>query len=424
VGNVTVYADNSAVNGTTYFYRVAAVNGVGEGAQSNEVSATPAAAATVPAAPSITATAGNSTVGLSWSAPANGGSAITGYKVYRGTSAGTETLLATVGNVTVYADNSAVNGTTYFYRVAAVNGVGEGAQSNEVSATPASAPGAPSLSASAGSGTVALSWSAPSNGGSSITGYKVYRGTSAGSETLLQTVGNVTSYDDNTVTGVTTYFYRVAAVNGVGEGAQSNEVSATPAVSSAAFPRTGVLDTFARSAGSLGANWQSPGLADPGTVLIAASGSTASNSASAGSATWNLSLGADQEAYLTVPVLPAAGNFLQVAARVSTQTPSTLSCYFLRVIPSSSRFELRKKINGAGSTLITSFTAPFAAGDAMGLQVSGFTLTAYRKPGNGAWVPVGSATDAAIAGGGYVSFTLGDTTTRGATFGGGTIPGG
>ena len=71
------------------------MNSVGEGARSNERSATPAAPATAPGAPTLnSATAGNGSVALAWSAPASdGGSAITGYKVYRGTSSGGETLL-------------------------------------------------------------------------------------------------------------------------------------------------------------------------------------------------------------------------------------------------------------------------------------------------------------------------------------------
>src|SRR5262249_56615011 len=102
-------------------------------------------------------------VALTWSAPgSNGGAAITGYKVYRGTSAGGETLLATLGNVTSWTDAAATNGTTYFYKVSAVNSVGEGAKSNELSATPsqpATVPGAPSLStATGGNASVVLTW--------------------------------------------------------------------------------------------------------------------------------------------------------------------------------------------------------------------------------------------------------------------------
>ena len=88
----------------------------------------------------------------------------------------------------------------------------------------AAAPAAPALSgASGGTGSVALQWSAPvSDGGSAITGYNIYRGTASGGETLLTQVGNVTSYTDTSVTNGATYYYKVSAVNGVGESALSN----------------------------------------------------------------------------------------------------------------------------------------------------------------------------------------------------------
>jgi hypothetical protein len=95
----------------------------------------------VPAAPSLaSATPGAGTVGLQWSAPAwNGGSAVSGYDIYRGTASGAESLLAQVGNVTSYTDSTVTNGTPYYYKVSAVNSVGEGAQSGELSATPVGA---------------------------------------------------------------------------------------------------------------------------------------------------------------------------------------------------------------------------------------------------------------------------------------------
>jgi len=74
---------------------------------------------------------------------------------------------------------------------------------------------------------VQLTWSPPaSNGGSPITGYNVYRGTVSGGETLLTSVGNVTSFKDTSTTRGQTYFYRVTAVNAVGEGPASSEASA------------------------------------------------------------------------------------------------------------------------------------------------------------------------------------------------------
>src|SRR5439155_447291 len=90
---------------------------------------TPPPSPTAPGAPTgLRATAGDAQVALAWSAPAgDGGSLITGYDVYRGTTSGGETLLASVGTGTSYTDNNVTNGQTYYYRVSAVNGVGEGA---------------------------------------------------------------------------------------------------------------------------------------------------------------------------------------------------------------------------------------------------------------------------------------------------------
>jgi PKD repeat protein len=96
-------------------------------------------------------------------------------------------------------------------------------------------PGAPTgLAASAGNGQVSLSWAAPaSNGGVNITSYKVYRGTSSGTENVLTSggcsgLGAVLSCTDTGLTNGQAYFYKVSAVNALGEGKLSNEASATP----------------------------------------------------------------------------------------------------------------------------------------------------------------------------------------------------
>ncbi len=106
-----------------------------------------------------------------------------------------------------------------------------------ITATPlqGTVPGAPSgLTASAGNGQVSLSWTPPaSDGGVNITSYRVYRGTASGSETLLTSggcggLGAVTSCTDTGLTNGQAYYYKVTAVNALGEGAQSNEATATP----------------------------------------------------------------------------------------------------------------------------------------------------------------------------------------------------
>ncbi len=209
LGLVTTYNDTAVTNGTTYYYKLTAL----------------------PGAPILdSATPSDHTVSLTWSAPAsNGGSAVTGYRVYRSTTSGNETLLATVGLVTAYADTSAVNGSTYYYVVSAVNSVGEGVRSNERSAMPVTTPDAPSLITAIPGNSVTLTWNAPAaNGGSPITGYHVYRSTTSGNETLLATLGLVTTYADETTDNGTTYYYEVSAFSVVGEGGLSNELSATP----------------------------------------------------------------------------------------------------------------------------------------------------------------------------------------------------
>lgn len=103
-------------------------------------------AGTAPGAPTgLTAASGNTQATLNWMAPAsNGGVNITSYKVYRGTASGTETLLTIggcggLGPVLSCTDTGLANGQAYFYKVSAVNAIGEGALSNEASATPAAA---------------------------------------------------------------------------------------------------------------------------------------------------------------------------------------------------------------------------------------------------------------------------------------------
>src|SRR5262249_19583514 len=137
---------------------------------------------TTPTAPSLnSATAGTNSVALAWTAPSsNSGSAITGYKVYRSTSTGTETLLTTLGNTTNWTDTGLSAGVTYYYQLTALNAIGESARSAERSAVPTSpdstAPSKPSGLAAPLTGTaqVALTWNA-STDNVGVTGYQIIR---------------------------------------------------------------------------------------------------------------------------------------------------------------------------------------------------------------------------------------------------------
>src|SRR5262249_35921386 len=185
----------------------------------------------------------------------NGGSAVTGYRVYRGTTSGGETLFTTLGNVTSWTDTSVTNGTTYYYKVSAVNAVGESVASNELSAMPATTPGPPTLTGAVPGNSVTLTWTPPTNtGGGGITGSKIYRGTTSGGETPLITVGNITTYTDETTTYGTTYYYEVSALTSAGEGPRSNEMSATPIVA----PSAPTLNSANAGNGSVALAWSAP----------------------------------------------------------------------------------------------------------------------------------------------------------------------
>jgi hypothetical protein len=217
-------------NEVTYSFTVAATNSVGTGPVSNALSARPGEA---PSAPQSLATSPNlaAGIGLSWQAPlSSGSSSVSGYRIYRGTTSGTASLLATVGNVLSFTDTAAANGGQYVYQVAAVNGFGQGLRSTEAAAQRGTAPSAPqAVSATTGGQGITVRWSSPAaNGGSPITSYRIYRGTASGSETLLASVGpDITNYLDKSVGRKTRYLYRVTAVNVLGESVPSNEVTAT-----------------------------------------------------------------------------------------------------------------------------------------------------------------------------------------------------
>jgi large repetitive protein len=131
----TSFTDTTVTNGTKYFYFIEAVNSTGSSSPSNEASATPTTGVVIPPVPTnLTATAGNSEVTLNWNTTVGA----TSYNVFRGTTAGGENTAAIAQNLTAttFVDNTATNGVTYFYKVAAVNTAGVSGLSNEVSATP------------------------------------------------------------------------------------------------------------------------------------------------------------------------------------------------------------------------------------------------------------------------------------------------
>jgi len=229
IGNVTTFTSTGLTNGQIYYFKVAAINAIGTGANSTEACATPTTLPTAPQA--FTAVPGNMQVMLSWAVPASSGSsAITGYNVYSGITSNVERLLTTTGNMTAYTSTELANGQVYYFKVAAINAVGTGVNATEVSTMPVGPPANPqTLTATPGNGQVILNWATPaSNGGSAISGYDVYRGTTSGGEALLTRLGVVLAYTDTGLTNGQVYYYQVSALNAAGEGARSTEANAMP----------------------------------------------------------------------------------------------------------------------------------------------------------------------------------------------------
>ena len=196
---------------------------------SNEVTVTAGVAAqSAPSAPSsLTASLDSSTVTLGWAPPASPGNpAFTRYDIYRGTASGQRSLLTSVpAGATTYSEARPPSGTTWFYTVRAVNTVGSGADSNEVSTagSAAGAPGQPTLSATASSTAVDLTWTADAGGGAADK-WVILR-----DNVQLARVTDPTarSYRDSTVVRGASYTYKVRAVNAVGSSPNSNPVTVT-----------------------------------------------------------------------------------------------------------------------------------------------------------------------------------------------------
>ena len=217
----TSYVNTGASTGTTYYYRVKAVNrnGMASG-YSNIVSGKAKAAA--PAAPSVTA--GNSSTGkprLTWKAV----SGAVSYRIYRSESRGTGYSLLGTTSSTSYVNTGAAAGKTYYYRVKAVNRDGMASGYSNIVSGKATLP-APVLNIglSVSSGKPMLAWDAVPG----ATSYRIYRSTSRDSGYSLLATTTSTSYVNTSAAKGTTYYYRVKACNAAGLSPYSNIVSARP----------------------------------------------------------------------------------------------------------------------------------------------------------------------------------------------------
>jgi hypothetical protein len=233
VGNA--YAPVKAyVGGTTYFWRVVVLNSDGDTVATSPTSSF--IAQTTPAAPGASMSVSGTTVTISYTPNATGGSALTGYSVrYRVFGTTTWTYLDRAADTASVALSGMATSTKYEAQVAAVNGVGTSAWSSLVNATTATVPAAPTnLRAVAGAGQLTVSWTAPANGGSAITGY-ILRWTPSGGSTSQIAVTGTTKALTGLTAGVA-YSVDVAAQNLVGTGPFATSVAGTPLATTTPTP--------------------------------------------------------------------------------------------------------------------------------------------------------------------------------------------
>jgi titin len=240
--NANSFVHGGLSSSETYTYRIYAINAQGTSSVSSTSSEKPEDS-NAPAA--LTATAiSDSQIKLNWFPPTNTfGQSISGYIIEREITEGVYDEVADVGSqTTTYTVSNLQTDKTYSYVVRAEFSQGGSPRSNPASATPSedsfeptsssiTTPSSPNLTAKAVSeNEVSLSWSKPSDGGSSITGYKIEVKENSGSYSILveNTKNDSTTYSHTNLTPNTQYTYKVSAINGIGVGSSSNESSATP----------------------------------------------------------------------------------------------------------------------------------------------------------------------------------------------------
>lgn len=221
----TEFIDTTAPgNGAVSYYKVTAADDWGgESGQSAVVSAARAGDAVPPLVPqSVTGSNRVDGVLIGWAS--NIDADLMGYKVYRSLAAdGVFTALngGAVVSTNEFLDTDTVEGTTFFYKVSAVDtSNNESAMSAVVSGTRTPPPDTVAPNAPTGAGATGtkagmqITWDA--NSETDLAGYRVFRSTSLnGTYSLLNTGALVTgtAFTDGSAAVMTSYYYRIVAVD-------------------------------------------------------------------------------------------------------------------------------------------------------------------------------------------------------------------
>jgi hypothetical protein len=212
----------------------------------------------------VTATPGQGSASVTWSAPPGGGS-VTSYKItpYIGSAPQTPKTITGSPPATGTNVSGLTAGTAYTFRVQAANASGPGpdsAPSNTVTPFAAAVPSAPTgVSAQEDSKSARVNWTAPGDdGGSPITGYTVTPYDGAVAQTPTQVGPSATSAAVTGLTNGTSYTFTVTAANSAGPGpasASSNAVTPRASIFELTTPAT--IDSGDRGSVALGLKFRS-----------------------------------------------------------------------------------------------------------------------------------------------------------------------
>ncbi len=182
----------------------------------------------VPTAPlSLTATSGDSSAEISFTAAQDGLSTISNYE-YSINGSGTWTALSPGDATSPVTVSGLTNGAAASIQLRAVNAIGNGAASSAVNVTPLGVPSAPrSVSVTTSMGQASISFTAPANdGGAAITNYE-FTTNGGGSWTPMSPATTTPPFVITGLSNGTSYPFAVRAVNSYGAGASSTVVTAS-----------------------------------------------------------------------------------------------------------------------------------------------------------------------------------------------------
>jgi len=194
------------------------------------------------------------------------------------------------------------------------------------------------------------------------------------------------------------------------------------------MPYNTVLDNFNRADSStLGANWSTPFEIGNGSLGIS-SHQVIGAAAAFAQSYWNVTrFASNQEAFVSIPVVPLVGSYVAIFMRINSPNTTSVSFYSSYVERLAGNWQVGFAYLTAGGTYTVAKTtaisdvlsgAVFRATVVDGI-VSAYINDTLLDTWNG-WASASTT----ITGGGFIGLELntGDTTTRLDDFGGGNVP--